>query len=264
MVKLGILQFAPVLGDVKANVNQIREMITSNKRCDLYVLPELANSGYRFKNRDEVVLAAEKVQSSYFLKELMQLAVLKSAYIVTGFCEREGDLLYNSSVLIGPDGLVGVYRKLHLFMDEKDFFEPGNLGLPVYDTAIGKIGMLVCFDWMFPEAWRAIALKGAQLIAHPSNLVLPYCQGVMPSYSLVNKCFIVTANRVGDERDLTFTGQSVLVNPMGEYLIKGSTKDTELMIAEVELEQSKDKNITPRNNAFKDRRTDVYGDFNVK
>ncbi len=156
MVKVGMLQFAPVLGDVKANARQIREMITGGQRCDLYVLPELANSGYRFNNRDEVVLAAEKVQSSYFLNELMQLAVLKNAYIVTGFCEREGSLFYNSSVLIGPEGLVGVYRKLHLFMDEKDFFEPGNLGLPVYDTPIGKIGMLICFDWMFPEAWRAL------------------------------------------------------------------------------------------------------------
>ncbi|MCU4177142.1 nitrilase-related carbon-nitrogen hydrolase [Carboxylicivirga sp. N1Y90] len=264
MVKVGILQFAPVLGDVKANVSQVRELVTSNKRCDLYVLPELANSGYRFNNRDEVILAAEKVQSSYFLKELMQLAVHKNAHIVTGFCEREGSLLYNSSVLIGPEGLVGVYRKLHLFMDEKDFFEPGNLGLPVYDTPIGRIGMLVCFDWMFPEAWRALVLKGAQLIAHPSNLVLPYCQSVMPSYSLVNKCFIATANRIGKERDLTFTGQSVLVDPTGEYVLKGSIDQTEFLTVEVDLKQSDNKNITPRNDVMKDRRSDVYGDFNVR
>ncbi len=93
-------------------------------------------------------------------------------------------------------------------------------------------------------------LKGAQLIAHPLNLVLPYCQGVMPSYSLVNKCFIATANRVGTERDLTFTGQSVVVNPMGAYVIKASKEKSELLTVEVDLDQSNNKHITSRNDAF--------------
>jgi predicted amidohydrolase len=132
----------------------------------------------------------------------------------------------------------------------------------VFDTRIGKIGMLVCFDWMFPEAWRKLALQGAQLIAHPSNLVLPYCQSVMPSYSLVNRCYIATANRIGSERDLTFTGQSVLTNPMGEVLLKGDTDKSQVLSAEIDLSLSDNKYITAKNDAFADRRSDVYGDLN--
>jgi predicted amidohydrolase len=132
----------------------------------------------------------------------------------------------------------------------------------VFDTRIGKIGMLVCFDWMFPEAWRKLALQGAQLIAHPSNLVLPYCQSVIPSYSLVNRCYIATANRIGCERNLTFTGQSVLTNPGGEELLKGDTDKSQVLSAEIDLSLADNKYITAKNDAFADRRSEVYGDLN--
>lgn len=263
MIKLGIVQFAPLLGEVTANIDRISDIITLSAACDMYVLPELANSGYRFKDRAEALSYAEEIGSSYFVDKLKSLAQERKAYIVSGFCERDGAKLYNSALLIGPEGLVGVYRKLHLFMDEKDIFEPGDKGLPVFDTSIGKIGLLVCFDWMFPEAWRVLALKGAQLIAHPSNLVLPYCQEVMPSYALLNRCFIATANRVGQEKDLTFTGQSVLTSPKGEVLMRGGVNDTKLLSAEVDLNMAFDKNITGRNHCIEDRRSDVYGDLMV-
>ncbi len=262
MAKIGLVQFAPKLGDAEGNVKRIKSLIEEHDVCELYVLPELANSGYRFKNKEEAKVCAETVGESRYLEELHYLALKLQAYVVTGFCEIDEDKLYNSSVLIGPEGIIGVYRKLHLFMDEKDIFEPGDLGLPVFDTQIGKIGMLVCFDWMFPEAWRVLALKGCIMIAHPSNLVLPYCQGVVPSYALVNKCFVATTNRVGEERDLNFTGLSVLASPTGEVILKGSKAGNELLIADVDLSLSENKNITVRNNAFDDRRSDVYGDLN--
>ena len=236
--------------------------MSSDLPCDLYILPELANSGYRFKDKEEARTCAESISDSKFIKQLKKWAVGHNCYIVTGLCEKEHDKLYNSSVLIGPQGVEGIYRKLHLFMDEKGIFEPGNLGLPVFDTVLGKIGMLVCFDWMFPEAWRAMALSGCQLIAHPSNLILPYCQRVVTSYALVNKCFIATTNRVGEERGLQFTGHSVLASPNGDLLIDGSENNEGLYVAEIDIEQANDKHITSRNHVFNDRRIDVYGSLN--
>lgn len=260
MVDVGLVQFAPLIGKPEANAKKTTELMASSA-CDLYVLPELANSGYRFKNRAEAMACSEELNGSIFITALKELAAQKQCYVVSGFCEKEGDKLYNSSVLIGPNGVIGVYRKLHLFMDEKDIFELGNLGLPVFDTPIGKIGMQVCFDWMFPEAWRALAIKGAQIIAHPSNLVLPYCQGVMPSYALVNKVYIVTANRIGAERDLKFTGQSVIASPKGEVIAKASEDHEELLKAKLDLSEANNKHITARNHIWDDRRIDVYGNL---
>ncbi len=262
-MKLSIIQFTPVFGDIDKNIEQISELMKDIGDADLIVLPELASTGYKFKDRDEAMTLSEKAEDSRFLSFLSDVASGKKCYIVAGFNERDGDLLYNSSVLMGSNGVVGIYHKLHLFGDEKKIFEPGNSGLPVFDTEIGKIGMLICFDWMFPEAWRALALKGASVIAHPSNLVLPFCQSVTPSYSLVNRIFIATANRLGTEQDLTFTGKSVITNPIGETIAYGSVDKTEIVTAEFDILLAANKKITPENDAFNDRRSDVYGDLGV-
>jgi len=263
MIEISIVQFAPRLGEVDANIKTIERLLKPLK-SQLIVLPELANSGYRFADVNEAKSASETVEESAFLAALKYLANEKDAYIVTGFCELDGNDLYNSSVLIGPNGVIGVYRKLHLFWDEKSIFKKGNMRLPVFDTSIGKVGMLVCFDWMFPEAWRSLALKGAQIIAHPSNLVLPYCQSVIPSCALVNRYFVATSNRIGTEKDLTFTGQSILASPTGETLLRASDNNEEILTTRIDLDRANDKFITPRNDAFADRRNDVYGDLNIK
>ncbi len=262
-MKLSIIQFTPVFGDIDKNIEQISELMKDIGDADLVVLPELASTGYKFKDRDEAISLSESIDDSRFLSFLSDIASDKKCYIVAGFNELDGDLLYNSSVLMGPNGVVGIYRKLHLFWDEKKIFEPGNSGIPVFDTEIGKIGMLICFDWMFTEAWRTLALKGASVIAHPSNLVLPFCQSVTPSYSLINRIFIATANRLGAEQDLTFTGKSVITNPLGETIAHGSVDKTEIVTAEFDILLAANKKITPMNDAFKDRRSDVYGDLGV-
>ncbi len=252
---------APQLGEATANIEQIFRM-TQSTDSDLFILPELANSGYNFETIKAAKEAAESVDSSPFLNAMIELARTKNALIATGFCESDAGKLYNSSALVGPKGIIGTYRKLHLFLNEKKLFSAGNQGLPVFETDLGKIGMLICFDWMFPEAWRKLALKGAQLIAHPSNLVLPYCQSVVPSYALVNRCFIATANRTGSEKDLTFSGQSILANPNGEVILKASSDKSQVLSAEIDLSLSDNKFITEMNNAFDDRRIDVYGNLN--
>lgn len=262
-MKISLLQFSPKLDDLQTNLNSVNQLI-GNTKSDLYILPELANSGYNFIDRKNAFDNSETIKDSVFINHLVKIAKEKDAYIVSGFCERDDDRLYNSSILINSGGIIGLYRKLHLFLNEKDYFTPGNLGLPIFDTSIGKIGMLICFDWMFPEAWRKIAMEGAQIIAHPSNLVLPYCQSVIPSYALVNRCFIATANRIGTEGNLTFTGQSIIANTNGETIIQGSENKSQLLSAEINLSLANIKRITERNDVLEDRRSDVYGNLNSR
>ena len=262
-MKISIIQFKPVFGDIDQNIGRLKKFFREINDTDLVVLPELASTGYKFKDKEQAVSLSEKPEDSRFLKFLSETAKEKGCHIVSGFNERENDKLFNSSVLTGPEGVTGIYRKLHLFRDEKKIFEPGNTGLPVFDTSVGKIGMLICFDWMFPEAWRVLALKGAAVIAHPANLVLPYCQSVIPSYSLINRLFIATANRLGTEEELTFTGNSIITNPIGHIIASASTDKEEIISANADIRLAANKKITPENDAFNDRRTDVYGDLGI-
>ena len=257
-VKIGILQFAPVPGDIEANIKKIDGLLEPNPHSDIMVLPELASSGYNFKSREEAINSSEPINDSRYIDFLIQKARALNTWFVSGINEREDDKLFNSAVLVSPNGVEGIYRKMHLFNREKIFFEPGNSGLPIFETPFGIVGILICFDWMFPELWRVLALKGAQIICHPSNLVLPFCQSAIPGYALTNRIFVATANRVGKERDLTFTGQSVLVNPNGEYLLRGDHQNEEILSADIEPELAEDKQMTPLNDAFEDRRTDFY------
>ncbi|MDK2841793.1 MAG: 5-aminopentanamidase [Anaerophaga sp.] len=257
-IKTGILQFAPVIGDIVSNIRKIDQLLDNAPGVQLWVLPELASSGYNFASKEEARQSAEPLGESLFIRYLTEKAEKLNAWFVSGFNELDGDKLYNSAVLISPQGLAGHYRKLHLFNREKEIFEPGNTGLPVFSTPYGKTGILVCFDWMFPESWRILALKGAQIICHPSNLVLPWCQNAIPGYALTNRIFVATANRVGTERALTFTGQSVLVNPKGEYLFRGNPDKEDILTADIDLSDALDKQMTPFNHVFADRRPDVY------
>ncbi|MFO7999951.1 MAG: nitrilase-related carbon-nitrogen hydrolase [Marinilabilia sp.] len=258
LTTVGLLQFAPVFGDIPANIRKIDHLIDNSPPVDLWVLPELASSGYNFTSREEAFASSEPPEDSLFVQYLTEKAREQETIFISGINERDGDHLYNSAVGVGPQGLMGVYRKLHLFNREKQYFKPGNQTPPIWDTPIGKIGILICFDWMFPEVWRILALRGAEMICHPSNLVLPYCQSAIPGYALTNRIFIATTNRVGREKDLEFTGQSVLVNPKGEYLLKGHCSDEEPLISEINLSEASDKQMTPFNDAIEDRREDIY------
>ena len=256
-MKIAIIQFAPTFGDLYATIESLKPLLEKVKDADLVILPELANSGYNFESMEQAVELSESVEESTFLQFLEYACHAFKFTVATGFSERDGEDLYNSAIMIGENGVIGKYRKLHLFMNEKKFFEPGNLGLPLFELAGVKIGMLVCFDWMFPEVWRKLALKGADLIVHPSNLVLPYAQSVIPSYALVNRMYIATANRIGTERELSFTGQSLIVNPKGETLARAEQSE-EILIVDIDPEEAKNKKITSMNDAFQDRRTDIY------
>lgn len=261
-MRLAYLQFAPRLAEPEAN----REMVATSIRthlsrspADVLVLPELANSGYSLKSRERAYAMSEELDRSPFLSELASICAEHGTHIVTGFNEREGQHCFNSAVLVGPKGPVGHYRKLHLFWDELDLFEPGNAGLPVFDLGFCKLGMLVCFDWVFPEVWRVLALKGADVICHPSNLVLPgFCQKAVPVHALVNRVYVVTSNRVGSEGELNFTGNSLICGPRGEVLCEAPAHGESYGVVEVDVAAARNKRVTPRNDVFADRRPMEY------
>jgi predicted amidohydrolase len=258
-MKIGFVQFAPALGHPEATMQAIDRLIPRAAGAGLVVLPELCNSGYNFQSAEQAWQTSEEVDDSIFLGYVASLCQEHGFHIVVGFNERAGDRLYNSAVLVGPHGYVGRYRKLHLFMNEKDFFQPGDEGLPVFDIGACRLGMLVCFDWIFPEAWRVLALKGADIICHPSNLVLPgLAQRAVPIRALTDRVYVITANRIGTEDDLTFTGMSTVANPNGDILAQASPTEEVVSLVEVDVTLARDKKITPRNDLFADRRPDMY------
>ena len=258
-MKVGFIQLAPVLGDVQATIRKIDSLIHHCKIADILVLPELCNSGYNFNSYQQAWETSEELESSIFVQYLKSKCKQFNLFIVAGFNERHNELLYNSAILIGPKGYIGKYRKLHLFMNEKDYFKPGDVGLPVFDIGLCKIGMLVCFDWIFPEVWRILALKGAEIICHPSNLILPgFAQKAVPIHALTNRVYIVTANRIGTEGDLSFTGLSTIADPKGEILVQASQAEEEVGIKDIDITMARDKMITQRNDVFSDRRPGEY------
>lgn len=252
-IKAGFLQFEPKLGELDLNISNIEYLLNQAKDADLVVIPELANSGYNFESKEQAIQLAQSADNSPYLNFLSNQAKKLNLHIVSGFHEIDNNLLYNTSVLLGPSGIIGKYRKIHLFMNEFDFFEKGNLGLPVYDIGICKVGMLICFDWVFPEVWRILALKGADIICHPSNLVLPYAQQAVPAHGMINKTFNITANRFGTERGVTFSGKSIISNPTGETLAIAASKKDEVSIVEMDINHARNKNITDRNHVINDR-----------
>lgn len=258
-MKIGFIQICPELGDVQTTIYKIESLIGSIQPAELLVLPELCNSGYNFQSLQQAWETSEEINKSQFVQFLISLCQKYNMFIVSGINERYQHKLFNSAILVGPQGVCGHYRKLHLFKNEKDFFSPGNLGLPVFEIPGCKIGMLVCFDWIFPEVWRILALKGADIICHPSNLVLPgLAQRGVPAHAMMNRVFTITANRVGSEDELTFTGMSIIADPRGNVIAQATDKEEVVKVIDIDITQARNKMVTSLNDIFEDRREDVY------
>jgi predicted amidohydrolase len=197
------------------------------------------------------------------VEALTDLCRKRGFHLVTGFAEREGDRCFNSGLLIGPAGIVRTYRKIQLFNQEKSWFDPGNLPLEVTRVRGARIGMMICFDWAFPEIARSLALKGMEVLCHPSNLVLPgHCQLAMRARCLENGIFAVTANRCGADRrphgTLRFTGRSQIGGPRGEVLFQAPAGGGAVRVERIDPSRARNKMLTPRNHLLRDRRPELY------
>jgi len=262
-MRIGLYQNRPVFGDVETNVEQTVTDL-SRVNADLMVLPELFNTGYQFISRQELEGLAEEMPSGKTCQAMMALARARDMFLVFGLAERDGERLYNSAAVVGPDGFMGTYRKTHLFSEEKHYFDPGGTGFRVFDLGPARIGIMICFDWWFPESARALALLGAEIICHPANLVLTHCQAAMVTRSLENGVFTITANRVGTESrggkyPLTFTGGSQILDNLGRVMTKSGESETGVLLTDIDPGQARNKGITAQNDRFKDRRPQFYG-----
>jgi predicted amidohydrolase len=260
-MKVAYVQTRPVFGDLEGNLRRAMKRAEA-VRADLVVLPELFTTGYRFRDRAEARRYAEPAQGGLATRAAREVAARTGAFVVGGFAEAAGRKVYNSAFLVGPEGLVATYRKVHLFGSEREAFDEGDRPFAVHDIGAAVVGMIICFDWVFPESARSLALLGAEVIAHPANLVLPWCPDAMVTRCLENGVFAVTAGRVGRERragdSLAFIGSSRIVGPDGKVLASASRDRVETGAATIDPARARDKRLGRANDRFADRRPAMY------
>lgn len=261
-MRVGFLQFYPKLFHEKQNLNKISLML-QNCNTDLVVLPELCTSGYSFESKEEMGPLSSTANGRIpdFFK---QIAEREGIALVAGFLEKDRELFYNSQILVDPFGNQTIYRKTHLFLNEKDIFVPGNTGFKVAKYKNAFLGLMVCFDWIFPESSRTLSIMGADILCHSANLVLPFCQKAMITRSIENHVYTVTSNRIGSEKnknkdqELTFTGLSQITDPQGNILVRANETEEVLMSVDIDPEIARNKMITEKNHLFEDRRKEFY------
>lgn len=259
-MRIGFLQLRPKFGATKTNVKKAVTILSRVSDATI-VLPELFNTGYLFRNDEEVASLAERVPGGHTVSEMKKIAKRKRLNLVFGMVQKAQRKYYNAAVYISSKGKVDVYQKVHLFEREKLFFTRGK-SLKVISTGEAKLGIMICFDWIFPEVSRSLTLKGSHILCHPSNLVLPYAQDAMKTRCIENRVFAVTANRIGTERrgtvTLAFTGGSQVVSPTGETLASAGDRSESLKVVDVNIEEAKNKNVTPANDIIDDRVPSLY------
>jgi len=261
-MRVGFYQYDPQFGEVAKNLDRVTATL-ERAEADLMVLPELFASGYQFVSSEETQRLAEPVPDGPTTRRLVDLAKRKRMHLVAGLPEQAGGCCYNSAVLVGPSGFLGCYRKTHLFYEETLFFTPGDSGFHVWNIGPATIGLMICFDWYYPEAARSLAVQGAEIICHPSNLVLPHCPDSMPVRCLENRVFAVTCNRIGREarggKDaLTYIGNSEIVTPKGVILHRAPRDREELTILDIDPSEARNKQLNRYNDLLHDRRPELY------
>jgi len=269
--KVAALQYQPEIGALDSNLAQMETRIRAAQAAGaaLIVLPELADSGYVYETPEEVAAFSGAIPDGRSATMLCELAKELGVHIVSGLSEAAEGSFYNAAMLCGPDGYIGTYRKLHLWNRETLFFKPGDLGLPVFDTPLGRIGVAICYDGWFPETFRGLADAGAEIICVPTNWVPmpdqdPAAEAMANTLHKAaahsNGLYIVCADRVGIERGRPFIGQSLIVGPNG-FALAGPADRTEeaMLLADVDLGTLPEaRRISEFNHVHTDRRRDVY------
>ncbi len=232
----------------------------------LIVLPELAMSGYVFRDVAEARSRAEAVDGAA-VTLYRELSTEHDAVVVAGFCERsDGERPYNSLVVVDRGEVLAVYRKTHLWGTEKGVFAAGSDPAPVVVTRIGTLGAMICYDLEFPEMVRDVALRGAQIVVAPSNWpAIRTVPGERPpevtkaqAGASVNRVFVVVADRVGAERGVDWIGGSVVCDVDG-YVVAGPALGTPtVLVADLDLDRARDKSAGAHNDVLADRRSDLY------
>jgi predicted amidohydrolase len=268
-MRVAVAQIEPRLGEKERNLEaclaRLEEAAAAG--AELLVLPECAIPGYMFDSAAEAMPFAEEIpgpSTDVLADACRRLGI----HVVCGLLEREseGEQLYNAAAFVGPEGLIGSYRKTHLPVLGVDRFTvPGDV-LPVFDTALGRVGIEICYDLRFPEATRTLALAGADIVAHPTAFPVEariQTELITVARAAENRVYLLTANRVGKERSGEFCGWSQIVDPYGVRLAEADATEEVLLVADIDVERARDKDyIIPGEYElylFGDRRPELYG-----
>ena len=251
MVKVAACQIDPQLGEVDRNLERIERWVVDAAQAgaSLVVLPEAATTGYAFTSLDEALPVARR--AGVVAAELLASLSAKLAItIVCGTLEAEGDEIFNSALVMSPDGRRFKYRKMHLpFLGIDRFATPGPDAPWVVEVAGLRLGVLICYDLRFPEAARVCALEGADLIALPTNwpVGVNFHPGIFaPARAAENHCYLLAADRVGTERDVTFIGRSLLIDYDGNQMAMASDTDEEMLVGEIDPEAARATHVRRR------------------
>ena len=268
LVTVAAVQTRAVTGETKSNVEAavtaVHAAIDDGAR--VLVLPELGNTGYMFDSRAEAFSLAEAIDGPT-VSLWAKIARKRKVWIAGGFTEIADGRLFNSAALVGPEGTIGRYRKIHLWDEEQLFFEPGDVGLPVFDLPFGRVGMMICFDGWFPEVSRTLKLKGADLILDPTCWVLvpgvvtpenPVSAYLHMAQAHMNSLHIVCADQCGVERGCTFLGRSAICGPSGFVAGPAAFETPETVMAEINVVGVRHHAWTSLANPIANRRVDLY------
>lgn len=245
-VRIAAAQMDPKLGKTKENLETILRMTreAAANKANLVIFPECCLTGYVYKSKAEALpyvdnipgVSTEKVAS--LCKEL-------NVYVVYGLLEKSGDKMYNALAFVGPEGVIGGYRKNHLpYLGIDRFVDLGDKGFPVFDTPIGKIGMHICYDLQFPESARVMGLGGADIIILSTNFPRGRAEKLncmVRTRAIENKVHVASSDRVGNERGFDFDGGSTIVNAKGDVLATASGDKEEIIYADVSLAEARQK-----------------------
>ncbi len=242
--RVAAIQYEPTLGEKEKNVQDLLRLVevAAQHEARLIVLPEMATTGYCWASREEVAPYVESIPGPS-TERFQLLATRYGCYIAVALPEvdPETTVYYNSMALLGPEGLVGTYRKVHSFMSEPHWARDGDLGMPVWDTALGRLSAFICMDASYFESARIPALRGADVLLFPTN----WCEEKSPNIAWMARAFengvyVIAADRYGKERGIQFSGGSCIIDPDGA--IQAYCDDGEgIVYGEVDLERARDK-----------------------
>lgn len=261
--------------DVPANLNRVLSWVerAGKSGADLVVMPECMLSGYAYSSREEAIPHAVPITDPVF-KAIADKAAETSLHVTLGFLEKDGDRLFNASAMVGPKGVVGHYRKVHLpHLGIDRFVDRGDFPYQVHEATLASgetcnVGLAICYDCSFPEPMRVLALEGADVIALGTNWpngAAHTADVVPPARSMENHLYFVAANRVGEENGFGFCGCSSICGPDGVVLAKTGSDGEIMLLAEADLQLARNKRIERAPGGahvihrFDDRRPEFYG-----
>jgi len=269
-VKVAGVQMEPRLLDKERNLAKCLELIqvAAKEGARLIVFPECALTGYVFSSLEEALPVCEPILGPS-TERIIDACRELDVYVVIGLLEVDIDQCYNAAALLGPGGVLGKYRKIHLpYLGIDRFVNRGSLAPTMYETEVGRIGMGICYDAMFPEHARILALQGADILVLPTNWpeqreFIP--EHIIPARAAENLIFVIAVNRVGKERGSRFIGSSIIAHcARGVSLAKGKPDEEDILYAEIEPAAAREKHVVIAPGEFefdvlRNRRPELYG-----